>query len=197
MVGFYSYYILWFIWCYRSISHRTMVIWGLVKLPWLDSDGGVYFRDFDLDGGDLGGAISWLEPLDTRLVLQYAAGPQVCCRLNRGSNVDSIGFNGFNMRIEQRIYGFHGDQWDLANGNDDFEWTQSYCVNENLHFSQQRMRIWYGQQWVSLVPVASENELILGSILFNCLLGRGSAILGVWIIEYFSTNAGKPDFTWM
>jgi hypothetical protein len=46
----------------------------------------------------------------------------------------------------------------LSNGNDDFEWT-----------SAGKMGIWYGlNQWISMVQVASDNELITGSSLFKC-----------------------------
>ena len=126
---------------------------------------GVYFRDFDLDPGDLGGDISWLEPLDTRLVMQYAAGLQSSrnWRLNQGSHVDSIydliwiyiyiyliiyiyGHMDYIVDsiiqydllhgFKQRTHGFHEDPWDLPNGHDDFQWKQSDFVNEIVDFSR-------------------------------------------------------------
>ena len=104
--------IIWWLWLYGDY----MGIGQVTSMNWADFTGafpihhhpsrrvvsrGVYFRDFDLDPGDLGGDISWLEPLDTRLVMQYAAGPSSRnWRLNQGSHVDSIyDLIWFNMDI--------------------------------------------------------------------------------------------------
>lgn len=67
---------------------------------------GVYFRDFDLDPGDLGGDISWLEPLDTRLVMQYVVYLATSAGADRSQiSAVALGTNTLNVPPETKSEG--------------------------------------------------------------------------------------------